>query len=1629
MSASKIKIKDIRFTILFLILCFSFAVNPIILFSTDQIYSNSRDSPITQQNEKIKDPLISKPIKDELSSITEEREKNSEDVSLNIVSQDQTKGTKEVSPPEIRILRQDCEGLSLSFSLSDINVQNIEDSYGQNYQKLSIAEGGQMVHRGIPELPSKGIYLDVPISANIDISITKSNYVEKIGYNVYPSQKIIAECDDNEVAFEKNASFYDKDEFFPKNIVELKEIGIIRRHRTMLLVIYPVQYNCASKMLRVFKELEIELNYQIGNLIRDNENIKKNNKENHESEEFSSFFESLYLNYEAPLKTKSLDRSQVEADGADYLIITPDEFYEEILPLAQHKSNKGLLTKIVNLTSIGTNPSADEISSYIKDAYDTWSPAPTYLLLVGDSDLFPTHYKTIHPYHGTLTATDLYYATVDGGDYFPDIFTGRLPVKNETELSVVVDKIINYEIGFNQSDPWRRNITMAAYDQYGRFFIDTCENVSSFLETKGYDITKVYTGGSYTGSTQDVIDAINGGTFLVNHRDHGEWYGWGHPYFSVNNINELNNGDILPVMFSINCLSGRFDYSYSDCFAEAILKAENKGVVSVIASTRVSYSGYNDELDKGFFASIYPDYQSSYNNYVGKSAKMGHVLNFGKMYMFDKYVSTDGVGYPWAPSEDATKAEFEMFTLFGDPDMTIFKVDHDLEVNLEIPSNPNITETYKVNATVINAGLKEISDVELSLNCNGQVIKDIDISNLTSGEHGRITYDWTPQIYGAFNFTAYAPPKSSEFYLPNNRVTKFANVRRDLSVQLEAPSITAFEASYLINATISNEGPNTEYGVEFNLSINDEIKNTTYIPNLQSGESNTITYNWTPQSYGIYNISCSTPLRQGEFNIQNNNISVLSRIKRDLMVDLELPLKIFRGESYIINATVTNNGSKNESDVELYLRINNDVKDVICIPNLQLHENYTLSYTWNPQDYGMYNISCDTPRRNGELNFNNNINQKNNTVNPVIFSDNFDNGLANWRAINGLWHFTSIFSPWPNPCHSPNYAMWFGMESTGDFNTGRREYGDVISNSINLSDVNSAFLSFYHWMDKEHSGYYDIGQVFISTNRIDWEEIYRVDYRCEPWEHINLNISKYCGNANVYIRFRFDTRDYLYNYYRGWLIDDVEIYTDDYDYEQKSFQYPSKYPRLTDPTVTPKIAYPDTLIRFRVNYTDFNNDAPTEIRVIINGTYYPMIKQDASDYDYTDGCIYIISSYLPQAAYNYTYWFYCSDGHTNIFIPLMNDLRIHLKPSITDMSVSPKISYGDNPIVFRVNYTDLDNEAPIFIRLVVYFVGHYDMVKQDDQDNDYTDGCIYEVSIELDPKSGNYSYAFYCSDDNTNSISTITNFDLKVHSKPILTTSYPLPTSGYPDVRVAFRIVYTDLDNDAPTQINLVINGTSYVMTKIYYDNNYADGVSYVNYTYLPLSPYSYVYHFNCSDGEHSFETSECNLRIHNKPNLSDLSVSPKRGNENTLISFRVNYSDPDNDTSSSVLVVIDNHPYSLFKENRADVDYVDGCFYVLFLYLDFKVENYTYYFQYSDDGVNSFATSFYNDLSIRQSPPTQNNEDNEGDDNSEDKTDLDELSLFFPLLLTVFSVGCISLIALTLYYKKKEMKTLKNRE
>ncbi len=588
---------------------------------------------------------------------------------------------------------------------------------GITYQRLQIPNGGRTYNIGWAELPTLGRFIAVPQGAEPQVEILKYESKTLSGYNVYPVQEQPVDLTGApEPAFTKDMDFYRKNEFYPDRMAFVEKPKTIRGCQVSLLTLFPVQYNPVTTELKVYSSMKIRVSFPggTGTFI----------EPAHRSPYFEPMYQNLLLNYAS---LDSPDQLRGKSDtGCDLLIITHPNFQAWAESLATWKNLCGITTWVRTTTQTGSDTTS--IKNYIQNAYNTWSPAPSFVLFIGDAEFIPLFYRTVHTYDGYLTGTDLYYSTVTGTDWFPDIFTGRISVDSASQAGVVVRKILQYERNpITSPASFYSNAMVAGYFQdddlnthEDRFFIKTSEVVRDFLLSQGYSVERCYnkTSGSnpmyyyyndplppgltWTGNATQISNAINNGIFLLTHRDHGAFEGWGDPSYTVTNVNTLANQDKLPVVLSINCETGHFDNETDAggsgtgqneiCFCEAFQRKANGGAVGVFGLTRVSWSGINDEMCKGFYDAMWSNFDPSYPSggsthpITNSMFRMGMVKNFGLFWMYDKYYLTGGAGYPWGSSLPETKITFEMATWFGDPTMEILTA---LPQNLEV-THPDV---------------------------------------------------------------------------------------------------------------------------------------------------------------------------------------------------------------------------------------------------------------------------------------------------------------------------------------------------------------------------------------------------------------------------------------------------------------------------------------------------------------------------------------------------------------------------------------------------------------------------------------------------------------------------------------------------------------------------------------------------------------------------------------------------------------------------------------------------------------------------------------------------------------------------------------------------------------------------
>ena len=520
---------------------------------------------------------------------------------------------KEAKAPEVSLIESNFNQVIFQVEISGMWSEEVGTKEGV-FNQLAIPECGITSVIGQPRLPVISKMVQIPYGAEIDVEVISSEFGESsleelgIANRIIPVQPPIPKVEGawKEAQFVIDQDYYKRDVFLPSEVVEKGEIGIIRGHRFVMVKIYPVSYNPKAGSLRLYSLVKVKVTLT-GSDVPTTENMLFR----YASPPFEELCREFFINYES--------YEDIVKGAPDlpigYLIITHQDFYDNIAPVVDWKTKKGFHVTVAEVPDIGSTTT--EIKNYIQDAYDNWDIPPTYVLFLGDVGFIPTFTGSY-----SSSATDLYYVKMDS-DYFADIMRGRLPARNSTDADRMVNKLLYYENPTSDDLEWMKKACFIASSDAGLMAERTHRYViQNYCDPNGMICDTIWerTGGS----TSDITTSVNDGRTIVCYSGHGSTTGWGCVPFNQNNVRSLSNVDEYPFVLSHACLTGKFNLT--ECYGETWAKVENKGGIAFWGASSGSYWDEDDILEKRMFQAAFVETCYSIVSMTDKA--LWHLYNY-----------------------------------------------------------------------------------------------------------------------------------------------------------------------------------------------------------------------------------------------------------------------------------------------------------------------------------------------------------------------------------------------------------------------------------------------------------------------------------------------------------------------------------------------------------------------------------------------------------------------------------------------------------------------------------------------------------------------------------------------------------------------------------------------------------------------------------------------------------------------------------------------------------------------------------------------------------------------------------------------------------------------------------------
>jgi len=545
------------------------------------------------------------------------------------------------------------------------------------YVTIEIDEADSyLINENRPLLPSYTHTFTFPIGTNIiSVNCQRKNIDTKtLSKNIMPSPAKMQLTTLKQTSINQDYN----DEIYPEICYDYNVgSGITKnneRNVILKVTIYPVKYDPSQNIIEYAKNMEINVKYDT----------------------------SADNNFN---------------DDYPFVIITAPGFTNQLNNLVTHKINRGLDTKLVTLNEIYSSTyfpvqgrdDAEKVKYFIKNCIENWGT--TDVMIVGDRNDFPTrdtHIK-VSDDDDEIFVSDLYFADIynedeefcswdsnnndvfaeydwgsqsnyDEIDAYPDVRIGRLACTSSSQVTAVVNKIINYETQKSYTKNWFNEIVVIGGDtapndeeniDEGEYLNQAVLNVmNGFIPTKIWD-SNGKLGGIINTGVKNINDAINDGCGFVCWSGHGAptvWTTFPHNgriqslptpfppgvYYNYYNSN-LENGDKLPIVTCGGCSLGKFQ-SNENCFAWAYLANPDGGAIATIGAAGLGYVYLGSYVTRGLVEGFMLDVFEAYDD---------GAVTFGEMWSWaiDDYITgrLDGGDY---------KTLTELIP-FGDPTLRV----------------------------------------------------------------------------------------------------------------------------------------------------------------------------------------------------------------------------------------------------------------------------------------------------------------------------------------------------------------------------------------------------------------------------------------------------------------------------------------------------------------------------------------------------------------------------------------------------------------------------------------------------------------------------------------------------------------------------------------------------------------------------------------------------------------------------------------------------------------------------------------------------------------------------------------------------------------------------------------------
>jgi len=544
---------------------------------------------------------------------------------------------------------------NFTFSESELTVVDTTGADSVIYSYVSLPDYDHTGEFGKPHLPVKVFTYAIPLDkrvSGVSVTVSDSEFID-ISHLVYPAQlpPLYLMAQPPPEFAEPDSSTYDSSDPFPEVLSQSGYESYFAGLKMANISVYPVRYIPTADTLILYTSFSISIQLTSS----DDQSIHAERRTLEGQQTYENLAKMLVKNPEDVgtyiYQPDIVDASAFGPRGPTYLvIITADSLKSAFEPLSEWYKQKGVNAKVCTLSYIDNNFTGNDlqekIRKFIRTRYMTYQT--NGVLLGGSPEIVPTRdwHKGVYvnpklpeePWNIPNPA-DLYYSALDGSwdlnddqiygdtaiietdsgdymeyqiiDYYGEVWVGRAQVSNKSEAQDFVSRNLRYEQDPPQYDnEHKRDFLFMGAMIYSEVY--GCDKKNASIADLEYQpsVWKVYDegcSGNQDISTENVMDNLQGGFYVINYAGHGHWYKistkrsyWHTDSLLISDLDTLTNAPKYGVFSTIACVSVAFDTTEDKCFGCHWLSNQNGGGVAFIGNSRLGDKWTSDPMDKHY---------------------------------------------------------------------------------------------------------------------------------------------------------------------------------------------------------------------------------------------------------------------------------------------------------------------------------------------------------------------------------------------------------------------------------------------------------------------------------------------------------------------------------------------------------------------------------------------------------------------------------------------------------------------------------------------------------------------------------------------------------------------------------------------------------------------------------------------------------------------------------------------------------------------------------------------------------------------------------------------------------------------------------------------------------------------